>query len=120
MSEPSQSRNGEAPLTDFEKWMDAKRPWWRQWGREDQAACSQLQVAEMMSEAWHAAANTVEGLRSERPRSEVRYLRVPFYDKRIGNGDDFSGDAWLRWTAVGQRPEDEARTNERPEGTDRV
>ena len=36
----------------------------------------------------------------------VKYVRMPIYDKRIGNGDDYAGDAWVRWTAVGQIPED--------------
>lgn len=34
----------------------------------------------------------------------VRYERAPALDRRIAHGDDFSGDAWVRWTAVGQRP----------------
>lgn len=42
----------------------------------------------------------------------VRYERVPQLDKRIANGDDFAGDAWVRWVAVGHTPF--ARTDEAP------
>jgi hypothetical protein len=56
----------DAPKTDFEKWMDAVRPAWRSWSRSERPACSQAQIADMMSEAWHAAANTVESLASEK------------------------------------------------------
>ena len=38
--------------------------------------------------------------------SSIRYQRYPGLDRRIGNGDDFAGDAWVRWTAVGQSPID--------------
>lgn len=40
-----------------------------------------------------------------------RYARSPQHDKRIGNGDDFAGDAWwdrkrneLKYVAVGRNP----------------
>ena len=36
----------------------------------------------------------------------VYYYRVPTMDKRFSRGDDFSGDAWVRYTAVGHRPDD--------------
>ena len=36
----------------------------------------------------------------------VRYERVPSLDKRIKNGDDFAGDAWVRHVAVGRAPDD--------------
>lgn len=35
----------------------------------------------------------------------VRYERRPELDKRIANGDDFAGDAYVRWVAVGHRPD---------------
>lgn len=35
----------------------------------------------------------------------IRYVRAPEYDRRIKNGDDFAGDAYVRWVAVGHTPE---------------
>ena len=51
------------------------------------------------------ALRDAENTASETKRT-VKYVRMPIYDKRIGNGDDYAGDAWVRWTAVGQIPED--------------
>ena len=48
-----------------------------------------------------------EPARSTAPLSEtgaIRYERRPELDKRIARGDDFAGDAWVRWTAVGHSP----------------
>ena len=39
----------------FLAWMDKKRPWWRNWKRNERAACNQAQIADMMAEAWNAA-----------------------------------------------------------------
>ena len=36
--------------------------------------------------------------------SAVRYERVPSLDKRIARGDDYAGDAYVRWLAVGHHP----------------
>ena len=36
----------------------------------------------------------------------IHYERVPSLDRRQGRGDDFSGNAWVRWVAVGQLPQD--------------
>ena len=58
-------------------------------------------VEEFATRIAHLAAST----QSETKRT-VKYVRMPIYDKRIGNGDDYAGDAWVRWTAVGQIPED--------------
>lgn len=38
----------------------------------------------------------------------VCYERAPSLDKRISRGDDFAGDAWVRWVAVGHRPDDQS------------
>jgi len=35
----------------------------------------------------------------------ILYERAPALDKRIARGDDFAGDAWVRWVAVGHRPD---------------
>lgn len=35
----------------------------------------------------------------------ICYERAPTLDKRIARGDDFAGDAWVRWVAVGHRPD---------------
>lgn len=40
----------------------------------------------------------------------VFYYRVPALDKRIARGDDFAGDAWVRYTAVGHQPDPGPRT----------
>lgn len=32
------------------------------------------------------------------------YYRRPELDRRIGRGDDFAGDAWVRYTAPGAKP----------------
>jgi hypothetical protein len=42
-------------------------------------------------------------------RGAIRYERRPELDKRIANGDDFAGDAWVRWTAVGHSPNGNSR-----------
>lgn len=34
----------------------------------------------------------------------ARYERRPELDRRIGHGDDYAGDAWVRWVVVGQDP----------------
>jgi len=31
-------------------------------------------------------------------------------DKRISRGDDFAGDAWVRWVAVGHKPDAQAES----------
>ena len=36
----------------------------------------------------------------------VLYERRKELDKRIAHGDDFAGDAWVRWVAVGHVPWD--------------
>lgn len=36
----------------------------------------------------------------------TNYQRAPQLDKRIKNGDDFAGDAYVRWVAVGHTPDD--------------
>ena len=36
----------------------------------------------------------------------IKWQRVAHLDKRIGHGDDFAGDAFVRWVAVGQQPDD--------------
>lgn len=35
----------------------------------------------------------------------VHYERAPALDRRIDHGDDFAGDAWVRWVAVGHSPD---------------
>ena len=41
------------------------------------------------------------------PSSTTRnYQRAPEYDRRIGNGDDYAGDAFVSWCAVGHEPSD--------------
>ena len=42
------------------------------------------------------------------PLGFPRYTRWPAHDMRIKNGDDFAGDAWVFWTAVGHDPNTEA------------
>lgn len=37
-------------------------------------------------------------------KPDSKYERRPELDKRIGRGDDFAGDAWVRYTAVGHSP----------------
>lgn len=37
----------------------------------------------------------------------IHYERRPELDKRLAHGDDYAGDAWVRWTAVGHSPEGE-------------
>jgi len=44
---------------------------------------------------------------SEQTKGNVYYERRPELDKRITNGDDFAGDAYVRWVAVGHTPNDE-------------
>lgn len=44
----------------------------------------------------------------------VLYYRVPSLDKRIARGDDFAGDAWVRFTTVGHQP-DADPTEKQPE-----
>ncbi len=39
-------------------------------------------------------------------KKTIFYRRCSGLDKRIAHGDDYAGDAWVRWTAVGQKPED--------------
>jgi hypothetical protein len=51
----------------FEVWMDATRAWWRQWDREEQAACSQAQIGDMMREAFEAGFNTGQTVRGGSP-----------------------------------------------------
>ena len=41
---------------------------------------------------------------SSSPAEAIKYERVPSLDKRILKGDDFAGDAWVRWVAVGHTP----------------
>lgn len=41
---------------------------------------------------------------SDGPADAVRYERFSALDKRISRGDDFAGDAWVRWTAIGHSP----------------
>lgn len=36
----------------------------------------------------------------------IRYERAPALDRRIAHGDDYAGDAWVRWTVPGHVPED--------------
>ena len=38
----------------------------------------------------------------------IKYERRPELDRRIANGDDFAGDAWVRWVVPGHKPEDAA------------
>lgn len=38
----------------------------------------------------------------------IKYERRPELDKRIANGDDYAGDAWVRWVVPGHTPEDAA------------
>lgn len=47
----------------------------------------------------------------ERPRRAKRYTRDAAFDKRIGRGDDYAGDAWrdrvlgiVRWMPFGVDP----------------
>lgn len=40
----------------------------------------------------------------------VFYYRAPSLDKRIARGDDFAGDAWVRYTGVGHQPDSDPRT----------
>jgi len=44
---------------------------------------------------------------TEHTKGNVHYERRPELDKRIANGDDFAGDAYVRWVAVGHTPNDE-------------
>ena len=44
---------------------------------------------------------------TEHTKGSVHYERRPELDKRIANGDDFAGDAYVRWVAVGHTPNDE-------------
>ena len=44
---------------------------------------------------------------TEYTKGSVHYERRPELDKRIANGDDFAGDAYVRWVAVGHTPNDE-------------
>lgn len=41
-------------------------------------------------------------------KRSIQYERRPELDKRIANGDDFAGDAYVRWVVPGQQPEDMA------------
>ena len=54
------------------------------------------------------AAEQLRALAASQPsaqdRSAVHYERFSAMDKRISRGDDFAGDAWVRWVAVGQNP----------------
>ncbi len=54
--------------------------------------------------AGYDTAQSRAALPSTEPK--IKYERAPELDCRIANGDDFAGDAWVRYTAVGQRPED--------------
>ena len=40
--------------------------------------------------------------------ARVKYERMPEYDKRISKGDDYAGDAYMRWVAVGHHPNESA------------
>lgn len=40
--------------------------------------------------------------------TRVKYERRPELDKRIAHGDDYAGDAWVRWVVPGHTPEDAA------------
>lgn len=64
--------------------------------------------------AEHEWRMVIAALRSESAsdRRAIKYERAPELDMRIRDGDDFAGDAWVRYTAVGHRPEDAA-----PDGT---
>jgi hypothetical protein len=44
----------------------------------------------------------------------IYYQRAPEYDRRIANGDDFSGDAFVRWVAVGHEPSDARKVEPAP------
>lgn len=54
----------------FEVWMDATRAWWRAWGREEPAACSQAQIGDMMREAFEAGFNTALSTSAAQPEAE--------------------------------------------------
>lgn len=53
-----------------------------------------------------------DALTSKSEMRTIKYERVKALDKRIAYGDDYAGDAWVRWTAVGQTPEDVTPTIE--------
>ena len=53
---------------------------------------------------YHRAARSA--VSDRRPSVTIHYQRAPEYDKRIANGDDYAGDAFVRWVAVGQEPDD--------------
>lgn len=36
----------------------------------------------------------------------IRYQRAPEYDRRNAHGDDYAGDAYVRWVTVGHKPDD--------------
>jgi hypothetical protein len=40
-------------------------------------------------------------------KGAVHYERCSQLDRRISRGDDFAGDAYVRWVAVGHVPNDE-------------
>ena len=61
----------------------------------------------------HRAADELEAAQLSQQRAPVKYVRYPNADRRISLGDDFAGDAWVRWTAVGHTPEDAAGLQDR-------
>ncbi len=50
----------------------------------------------------HAAEQELAGIKTR--AESVEYERRPELDKRIANGDDYAGDAFVRWVAVGCSP----------------
>ena len=112
MTEPSGDKHGEGstPRTDAAavdlgktsvpvkgEWVGA--PFARQLERElDHANKSAFAHAQRAYEATSAVPSLAT--------PTINYQRAPEYDRRIGNGDDFAGDAFIRWVAVGQEPHD--------------
>ena len=68
-----------------------------------------------------AALEAAAPLSPRLPSITIHYQRAPEYDKRIARGDDYAGDAFVRWVAVGQEPDDahvvhEARSHTEQQG----
>lgn len=80
------------PLT-FDEWFLQEHPLHARPGRDTSFRAA-------MKRAWDAATAAPAAA-----TPVIKYERRPELDRRIARGDDFAGDAWVRWTAVGHAPD---------------
>ena len=79
---------------------------------EDLARQLERELAEARESEKMLSLSLKEEIEARVPSQEpsILYERRQELDKRIKNGDDFAGDAWVRYTAVGHIPESFAQS----------